>query len=143
MATIGSTKSLFEDFYREKPKMIGSFSEFGLIAYVTKRDKIKKQIMEKTYKETMVGYPDNHTRDTYEMYNPDTKRVTNTRDVKWMGCKMTDIAENLNMFRDSNEEYLVPDIYEDKIHTSKPEDKLTVNIILDVGEIVRLKENSK
>ena len=143
MVTTGITNSPFGFFYEEKAKIIYSFLEFGRIAYVTKRDKIKKKIMEKTYKAIMVGYPDNHKRDTYYMYNPETKRVTMTRDVKWVEWKMTDTAEKLNMFRDSNEEYLVPDIYEDKIHTSKPEDKLTVNIILDVGEIVRLKENSK
>ena len=42
MATIGSTKSPFEIFYGEKPKIVGSFSEFGRISYVTKWDKLKK-----------------------------------------------------------------------------------------------------
>ena len=31
MATIGSTTSLFKNFYGEKPKIIGSFSDFGCI----------------------------------------------------------------------------------------------------------------
>ena len=42
MATTGSTKSPFEIFYGEKPKIIGLFSEFGRIAYVTKWVKLKK-----------------------------------------------------------------------------------------------------
>ena len=56
MATKGSTKSPFEIFYGQKPNIIGSFSEFGRIAYVTKRENIKKQMTDKTYKTIMVGY---------------------------------------------------------------------------------------
>ena len=36
------TKIPFEIFYGEKPKIIGYFSEFGRIAYVTKKENIKK-----------------------------------------------------------------------------------------------------
>ena len=71
MATKGSTTS------------IGLFSEFGRIGYVTKRDKFRKQMTDKTFKAIMVGYSDNHTRGTYKLYNPETKRVIMTRDVKW------------------------------------------------------------
>ena len=42
MADTGSTTSLFEIFYGEKPKIIGLFSEFGRIGYVTKQEKSKK-----------------------------------------------------------------------------------------------------
>ena len=41
-----------------------------------------------------------------------------TRGVKWSECKMKDPAETLNVFRDSQEEYLVPGIDEDKTPTS-------------------------
>ena len=37
MATTGSTTSLFGNFYGEKPKIIGSFTDFGHIGYATKR----------------------------------------------------------------------------------------------------------
>ena len=36
MADMGSTTSPFEIFYGEEPNIIGSFSEFGHIGYVTK-----------------------------------------------------------------------------------------------------------
>ena len=36
MDNTGSTKSTFKNIYGEKPKIIGSFSEFGRIGYVTK-----------------------------------------------------------------------------------------------------------
>ena len=48
MDITGSTTSLFGTFYGEKPKIIGLFSDFGRIANVTKRDKIKKQMTDKT-----------------------------------------------------------------------------------------------
>ena len=59
----------------------GSLSDFGRIAYVTKREKIKKHIRDKTYKVIMVGYADNHTRDTYKFYNTYTKRFIMIRDI--------------------------------------------------------------
>ena len=98
MPTIGSTTSPFEIFYGENPKIIGSFSDFGLIGYVTKRDKFKKQFTDKSFKAIMVVYADNHTRDTYKVYNHDTNRFIVTVDVKWEDCKMTDPAEKMKMF---------------------------------------------
>ena len=85
----------------------------------------------------MVGYADNHMRDTYKLYNPETKRVIITRDVKWVDWKMTDPADTLKMFCEANKEYLVPGIEEDIIPTSEPEKNMPVNVIPDEGEIVR------
>ena len=89
----------------------------------------------------MVGYTNNDTIDTYKLDNPETKRVIITRDVKWEEWEMTDPAENLKMFRDTHKKYLVPGKYENKITTSKTEDKLHVHLIPDEGESVRLKNN--
>ena len=55
---------------------------------------------DKTFKAIMVGYANNHTRDTYKLYNPETKRVIMTRDVKWDDWKNTNLVETLNMFRE-------------------------------------------
>ena len=90
MNNMGSTKSPFGIFYGEKPKIIGSFSDFGCITYVTKQEKLKKHIKYKMYKSIIVGYAENHTRGTYKFYNPETKRVIITRYVKWVDLKMTD-----------------------------------------------------
>ena len=98
---------------------------------------------EKTYKAIMVGYASNHKRDMYNLYNPETKRVIMTRDVYWAEFKITGSAETLKVFRDMHEEYLVPDIEEDNITTSDPEENLPVYIIPDEGESVRLNKNSK
>ena len=63
MDTTGSTTSPFENFEGEKPKIIGSFSEFGSIVYITKWGKFKKKMTDKTFKAIMVGYAENNTRD--------------------------------------------------------------------------------
>ena len=47
------------------------------------------------------------------------------------------------MFREAHEEDLVPCIEEDNITTSEPEEKTTVHVISDEGEIVRPNENSE
>ena len=80
--TKGSTKSPFEIFYGEKSKIIGLFSYFGRIAYVTKRENIKKQMKDKTYKPIVVGRTDNNTRDTYNLYKPEIKRVVMSRGIQ-------------------------------------------------------------
>ena len=66
-----------------------------------------------------------------------------TRDVKWADWKNTDPAETLKMFCEVENEYLLPGIEEDVIPTSKPEDKMTVHVIPDEGEIVNPNEISE
>ena len=58
----------------------------------------------------MVGYAEKHARDVHKLYNPETKRVIMTRDVKWDYWKMTDPEETLKMFREAEKIYLVPGI---------------------------------
>ena len=110
MATTGSSTSPFKRLYGEKPKIIGLFSEFGRIGYVTKQYKFKKKITDKKFNAIMVGYTDNHTRYMYKMYNPGTKRVIMTRYIKWEVWKITDTADTLKMFHKAHTYYLVPGI---------------------------------
>ena len=49
MVTTGSTTSPFRNFYGEKPKIVGSFSEFVCIGHVTKRENFKKQMIDKPF----------------------------------------------------------------------------------------------
>ena len=53
----------------------------------------------------MIGYEDNHMRDTYKLYNPDTKRTIMTRDVKWADWKIIDPVETFKIFRKASKEY--------------------------------------
>ena len=47
-----------------------------------KREKIKGQKKEKTYKAIMVWYTENHNRDKYKLYNLETNRVIMSRYIK-------------------------------------------------------------
>ena len=58
----------------------------------------------------MVGYEDNHTRDTYKLYTTENKRIIMTRGFKGAEWKMTNPKKTLNMFCDFYEEYFVPGI---------------------------------
>ena len=60
---------------------------------------MNEEIPDKNYKYIMVGYADNHTRDTYNLYNTDTKTFIMKRDVKWSEWKVIDAAETMKMFR--------------------------------------------
>ena len=62
------------------------------------------------------------------------------RDVKLAGWKMTYLEETLKIFRKSNKKYLVPDIEEEIITTSEPEDNMPVHVIPCEGEKVRPKK---
>ena len=90
MATTGSTKIQFGTFHGEKPKIIDLLSEFGCITCLTKIENIKKHMKNKKYKAVMVGYIDNYTRDTYKLYNTDTKGFIMKRDIQWEEWKMID-----------------------------------------------------
>ena len=80
MGDTNSQKILFEVFMMKKI-IIGSFSGFWCIAYVIKRDNIRGQIKDNTFKVVMVSYVRNRTRDPYKLYNPETKRVVISRDI--------------------------------------------------------------
>ena len=82
ISTTFITEIPFEYFHEEKPNIIDLFSAFVLIKYFIKRDNINNQMTYKTYKSIMIGYADNHTRDTYKLYNTEIKRVVITRGVK-------------------------------------------------------------
>jgi hypothetical protein len=57
--------------------------QFGRVGYVAKKEKIKSKMSEKGFTAIMVGYAANSGSGTYRLYNPKTKRVIQSRDVKW------------------------------------------------------------
>ena len=131
MATTGSTNIPFEILYGEKPKIIGSFSEFGRITYITKRGNIQVQMKYNTCKDIMVCYAYNNKIYAYKLYNPDIKRAVMTRDINWAELKTIDPAETMKMFLDLNKDDMVPGIEECKTPKSEPEYNLPVHVIPD------------
>jgi hypothetical protein len=72
-----------ELFYGEQPTIYKYLVEYGRIGWVTKRAKIKKKLQPKAFKCFMLGYAKEHAGDTYRMYNPATKKIIMSRDIKW------------------------------------------------------------
>ena len=58
----------------------------------------------------MSGYEENHTRDTYKLYNLETNRVNMIKCIKWVEWKVTSLAETMNMFCTMNKQDLIPGI---------------------------------
>ena len=98
MATSRSVKSANELFYGEKPSFLYHMVEFGRVGYVTKREKISGKFEDRAIKCVFVGYGRNHSGDTYRIYNPITKRIFLSRDIKWAEFKKIDPKENTDIF---------------------------------------------
>ena len=58
------------------------YRQFGRVGWVTIREGVKK-LDARSIKCVFLGYSDDHSQDTYRMYNHETNTVVNTRDVKW------------------------------------------------------------
>ena len=86
--------------------------EFGRIGYVTKREKISGKFEDRAIKCVFIGYGKHHSGDTYRMYNPGTKRIILSRDVKWAEFKRIDPKANMDVFVQYDATDTVPGIDE-------------------------------
>jgi hypothetical protein len=78
----GEIKSPYKKLYNTPPKLTPKhLVEFGRIGYVTDRTKITIKSKMRSNRLIMVGYADDHSPDTYRMYDPDTKMIKSTRDI--------------------------------------------------------------
>ena len=76
--------SPYQKFYGKPPLLkLEHLVQFGRLGYVADRRKIKSKLAPKAYKCLFVGYAFNHSAHTYRMYNPRTRFIINTRDVRW------------------------------------------------------------
>ena len=57
--------------------------QFGRVGFVADRKKLKKKWGKKGKRMYMVGYALDGPSDCYRMYNPKTRSVVESRDVKW------------------------------------------------------------
>ena len=80
-------------------KLFPMLQPFGRIGYVTIRQKFKAVWKQKSVKHIMVGYAKNHTADTYRMYNPVTRRVSESRDVNtWAEWSRVNPKKGMSVF---------------------------------------------
>jgi len=69
-------------FYGFQPKIYPHLIQFGRVGWATIRTP-RQKLTPKSVKCVMLGYSHDHAGDTYRMYNVATKKVFNTRDLKW------------------------------------------------------------
>ena len=79
-------------------KWVKNLVEFGRVAVVNKREKVSGKMKEKGFPAMMVGYALNHGAGTYRLYNPKTKRIIISRDVKWMDYKPKQLEVEFDVF---------------------------------------------
>ena len=96
----GQVLSSYEQFYGKQNPILKHLIQFGRVGYVTDRTPIKKKWVEKSHKCIMVGYAEDHSPDTYRMFNPETKSIFLTRDVKWADWSRPDPISDLTQFFD-------------------------------------------
>jgi hypothetical protein len=68
--------------------------------WLTDRRQLKAKMSDKSHKCIMVGYADNHSSDTYRVYDPETRKIRLTRDVKWAEWKRTDPSATMRIFEE-------------------------------------------
>ena len=79
-------KSPYELFTKKEalPKYTNNLKRFGEIGIILRPKKIQSKIFNKGQKAMMVGYGTQHAEGVYQIYKFDTKKITQTRDVRWL-----------------------------------------------------------
>jgi hypothetical protein len=113
-----------ELWYGTLPKLLNNLVQFGRIGYVTIRTPTAK-LTPKSLKMVMMGYAPDHAGDVYRMYNPETKRIVESRDVTWAEWHGgQDVPESLKMFAKDVE----VDVVDDEILDEQPPPLTTANV---------------
>lgn len=76
--------SPFCRFTGSKPKLYDHLIEFGRKGYVSTRKKLKSTWELRAQKMIMVGYSPERSLDSYRMFNPVTRKIVDSRDVRWL-----------------------------------------------------------
>ena len=98
----------YKKFNQKESRLAKHLQPFGRIGEVAKKEKIHGKWTEKSTQMIVVGYAKNTTPDTYRMYNPNTKKVCETRDITWMDWKRQDPQRNGSIFNQ------VPELVKEK-----------------------------
>ena len=105
-----------ELWYESVPKLHGSLIRWGQIGYVTIRSKKVPKLAAKSVKCVCVGYAEDHASDCYRMFNPETGKVSISRDVTWVEWHGSqEVPESLRMFAKDMEVDCKDDQIEDTV----------------------------
>ena len=113
--TLSSVRSVSaqECLTGKQPKLLAYLIQWGRIGVVTIQKKIKGKWKEQGIKMLMVGYAHGHASDTYRFYNPDTKKVVESRDVTWLTWNRLDPTKDMSVFSKDPELTKLPISFDD------------------------------
>jgi hypothetical protein len=83
---MGIEKTRHEHFYGNLPSYVNhlrTWGEVGTVKLRTTTDSKLKDLSGAVC--VMIGYANQHSGDTYRMYDPVTRNIYESRDVKWLG----------------------------------------------------------
>ena len=126
-----------ELFTGKPPKIYPYLVEWGRIGFVTIRQKFKSKWKEHSFKAAMVGYAKNHSGDTYRMYNPKTKKVIESRDIKWADFNRPDPYRGVPIFQEDPDLLNLQPGFDDKENVTGLIDEAP-HVIPDIPEPVPL-----
>ena len=77
--------------------------EFGRIGYVAIRKKILGKSKPRSKKCVMIGYAENHSADTYILYDTEKRSVIMSRDIRWADFERPYASDDLDLYRSREE----------------------------------------
>ena len=80
----GVEKTRYEHFEDKLPSFVKALRTWGKAGVVTLKNKATPKVGDRGKVCIFVGYADMHASDCYCMFDPESKRVHTTRDVRWL-----------------------------------------------------------
>ena len=126
----GATRSAYEIFSgaNELPKYaldLRIFGEIGIV--INKKDQMKSKILNRGKKAMMVGYHTQSASGVYRMYNFETRKIIQTRNVRWTDQKYVDYKSKDEWGSDSSDDEEKDNEYKKKIDDDEAETKAKFN----------------
>jgi hypothetical protein len=75
----------YKEFYGKEASYTKSLRNFGEMCIRNVRKGHQDKLENRGDVCIFVGYPDNHYHDTYRLFNFETKKIIESRDVRWTG----------------------------------------------------------
>ena len=97
-----NARTPFEMFMKRKSKIYPHLIEFGRKGVIANIG-IKKGMRNKGARVIMTGYAANKPSDTYRVYNPATRKITERRDVTWMDWERAKPGQGYDVFQEQPE----------------------------------------
>ena len=117
-------KSPHEMLFGSKPKYAKALRRFGELGVVWSGKGIKGKMSNRGTTHLFVGYCDNHAENTYRMLNPKTKKISITRNIKWLN-RMYNVKRGIETTErtDAELELEIPGGIKDEPADSEPEEE--------------------